>query len=325
MITKTADAFTSGNYQGSGRWGVFYENNQLTFGVPNKVLVGNYVWKRFNADGTSTTAMTLNTNGNLVMEGAIKAGGLTTLEGATITGRATIGGSDSRGILTVNANTNITYAPNTDPGDGGRFLVMQNVNTTKSANYFSGITLQVAPTLGIGAGGRVLGDIRLVRSGTGSDANFVFSNFDAGSNYIDHFRVGSAGAYLSVLKNTTGVVYSNQGSLIGFNPSDRNLKNTIKPLNYGLDALIKLQPKSFYYNSDSAKQNLTYGLIAQEVKEIIPELVHPISDKSEYLGIKSDQLVPILINAIKELSAQIKELKAQNNDLQKQINLLKKQ
>ena len=104
----------------------------------------------------------------------------------------------------------------------------------------------------------------------------------------------------------TGTVYSNSGVLTNTNPSDSRLKNSIKPLNYGLDAVLKLQPKSFYYNSDSVKSNLTYGLIAQDVQKVIPEIVRKVDDK--YLGIKSEDLVPILINAIQELNKKIEAL-----------------
>ena len=133
--------------------------------------------------------------------------------------------------------------------------------------------------------------------GTTTDNGYKFQVY--GTAWLNGAVVNSLG---------TGTVYSSSGFLTNTNPSDIRLKNSISPLNYGLDAVMKLNTKQFYYNSDANKENLTYGLLAQEVQKIIPEIVKPISKDSEYLGIKSENLVPILINAIQELEKKVEDL-----------------
>ena len=54
--------------------------------------------------------------------------------------------------------------------------------------------------------------------------------------------------------------------------------------------------------------SIEYGLIAQELEEVLPELVHPIYD-GEYKSIDYVKIVPLLIGAIKELQLEINELK----------------
>ena len=49
-------------------------------------------------------------------------------------------------------------------------------------------------------------------------------------------------------------------------------------------------------------------LIAQDLQEVLPELVKPIYNK-EYLAIDYIQLIPILIQSVKELQQEIKDLK----------------
>jgi hypothetical protein len=111
----------------------------------------------------------------------------------------------------------------------------------------------------------------------------------------------------------TGALYSNAGFLTNTNPSDSRLKNTIKPLTYGLNEVIQLNPKTFYYNDDISKSRLKYGFIAQEVKEVMPELARKLEGSSDYLGLETEGIWVTLVNAIKEQQAQIEELKSQLN------------
>lgn len=120
----------------------------------------------------------------------------------------------------------------------------------------------------------------------------------------------------------TGTVYSNGGILTNTNPSDSSLKNTVKPLGYGLSEVLKLQPKTFYYNSDSAKSSLKYGFIAQDVKQIMPDVVREfntyktvdsagvkVQKTIKKLGLESDGIYVTLVKAIQEQQIIIEDLK----------------
>ena len=52
------------------------------------------------------------------------------------------------------------------------------------------------------------------------------------------------------------------------------------------------------------------GVSAQEVQAIMPEVVVPAPIDEKYLTIHYDRMVPLLIEAIKELSAKVKELES---------------
>jgi hypothetical protein len=62
MITNGFDKFTSGAYIGAGRWGMFMEPFQLTLGCSTN---GNFTFKHFNADSTSTERMRIDSSGNV--------------------------------------------------------------------------------------------------------------------------------------------------------------------------------------------------------------------------------------------------------------------
>ena len=60
-----------------------------------------------------------------------------------------------------------------------------------------------------------------------------------------------------------------------------------------------------------------FGFIAQEVKEIYPELVH--TDNNGYMYIDYIGMIPLLVNAIGELNAQVEELRAENSELNQAV------
>ena len=56
------------------------------------------------------------------------------------------------------------------------------------------------------------------------------------------------------------------------------------------------------------------GVSAQEVQKVLPEAVTPAPFNDEYLTVKYDKLVPLLIEAIKELSDKVSDLEERLNN-----------
>jgi hypothetical protein len=108
---------------------------------------------------------------------------------------------------------------------------------------------------------------------------------------------------LGSLTNRWSSVYAVNGTV---QTSDRRLKTNIKNLNYGLKEVLSLQPVSYNWKDTSNPEN-KIGLIAQDVKKLVPEVV--VGDETkEKLGMNYAELVPVLINAIKEQQKQIESL-----------------
>jgi hypothetical protein len=108
----------------------------------------------------------------------------------------------------------------------------------------------------------------------------------------------------------TTVVYLGPNAIAWTGVSDRRLKNTIVPLPPTLDKILKLNPVSFKWN-DTDNDNTDYGLIAQEVLEILPEVVDvPKDSEKSMMGITYTSLIPFLIKSIQELSAKVAVLES---------------
>lgn len=90
--------------------------------------------------------------------------------------------------------------------------------------------------------------------------------------------------------------------------SDRRLKKDIEDLEIGLNAvetLENLRPVTYHWIDERLPKNLRYGFIAQEVQEVLPELVEEGTDSLGTLGVNYVDLIPILTQAIKDQQQQI--------------------
>ena len=92
--------------------------------------------------------------------------------------------------------------------------------------------------------------------------------------------------------------------------SSKKFKTNIKQLNSGIETIDKLKPVSFK-RKDTKQQDI--GLIAEEVDKVLPVIVKH-NDKNEAEGLDYSKLTVVLINAVKELSAEVKELKKKLKD-----------
>jgi hypothetical protein len=99
------------------------------------------------------------------------------------------------------------------------------------------------------------------------------------------------------------------GDIIDGGASDFNLKNSIEPINYGINCINKLKPVSYLWNDVNRKLDSTIpdiGFIAQDVMDVIPEAVRSNGDGDLQLNYKA--ITATLVKAIQEQQALIKAL-----------------
>jgi hypothetical protein len=161
--------------------------------------------------------------------------------------------------------------------------------------------------------------------GTGINMNnqnvpFCIANSNNGKRWDVGPNAG-AGDFI-IYYNNAGVWLNNLNPATGWNySSDLRLKDDIAVIPNCLDTIDALRPVSYRMKSNMDSQYKTFGLIAQEVKEVLPELIQSIPDveHGETYGITYNGFIPILIGAVKELSAENATLQAANAQLTSQV------
>ena len=101
------------------------------------------------------------------------------------------------------------------------------------------------------------------------------------------------------------------GDVIAFSSSDLTMKENVSPIDNALDMISSLTGNTFDWKSDAGIWGLEggdTGIIAQEVEKLkLPGVTKKRGDGT--IGVRYDRLIPVLIEAIKELKTEINELK----------------
>ena len=146
---------------------------------------------------------------------------------------------------------------------------------------------------------------------TDAAAFMLLEQEDGGNSY---YWTDNSGKLRTSTANSN--IGTSGGTIIGTQTSDLRLKNVGANVSYGLAEVKQLQPKQYALKTEPDVNKL--GFIAQEVESIIPEAVfdtleeldgHQEGDRTK-LGMEYVQLIPVLVNAVKELSAEVDVLKA---------------
>jgi len=124
---------------------------------------------------------------------------------------------------------------------------------------------------------------------------------DAATNIVD------INAATNITGNTviTGIL-SVTDDITAFFSSDQRLKDNITPINDPLAKVLSISGNTYDWNEKSGKEGHDVGVIAQEVLEVLPEAV--TTRDNGYLAVDYQKIVPLLVEAVKELSAKVKDL-----------------
>ncbi len=285
-----------------------------------------------NNGNTATGARDLHVN---------TTGGENTATGMDALFANTTGGANTAtGVATLASNT--MGGNNTATGLDALFA-----NTTGEQNTATGVAALQANTMGAnntatGAGALVntTGSSNIgIGSGAGTNLTTGDNNIDIGNKggaaEANTIRIGTQGTQTSTfiagifggptIKKGCAVVASSTG-LLGCAKSSARYKRDIRDMGDASDKLMKLRPVTFTYKADSTGIQ-QYGLIAEEVEKVYPELVIDGADgKPETVAY---QVLPaMLLNEVqkqaRDKDAQIAALRRQVASQEKQIDALKK-
>lgn len=255
-------------------------------------------------------ALYLNTTGN--WNTAVGAWALANNNGSdnTATGHSALYSNTSGGSNTASGNyamySNTTGNQNASIGFRSMFYNQHGVQNTAVGAYALNYNVSGNYNIAVGwSAGYVT---------TGFD-NIVIGNLGVyGENST--IRIGTQGRHTSAfmagvhgatVAGGVGVVINNQGKL-GTTTSSRKFKTDIADMNHASDALLSLRPVTFKYKPELDREAIPqFGLIAEEVAEVSPDLIAR-DEKGDIYTVRYDAINAMLLN---EFLKQDKSLRGQ--------------
>jgi hypothetical protein len=129
------------------------------------------------------------------------------------------------------------------------------------------------------------------------------------SSYTTGALIVAGGAGIAGALYVNGAISSN-GDVIAYASSDARLKTNVKRITNALAKVEKINGVTFDWLNPTADQTRTEaGVIAQEIQEVLPEVVTTREDGM--LAVRYERIISLLIESIKELAQEVEQLKRQ--------------
>ena len=315
---------------------------------PNGNLVANYdltVKGQVNFDGgsgdflvSSTTASTNTVTGALQVRGGAGVAGNFNVGGSSnfagqLRGQSLVSNTSVSATLVnaTNLTGSLTTAAQGNITSVGSLTSLTCIGTATLNNInISGVTtLGGAPTSSLhaatkayvdsavsaGVGGIVIPSVPGVSGSTNQIAVFSGSSAVGGSSGLTYN--GTTLAITGNLTTSTGLTITGAitatGDITAFSASDVRLKTNITTIEDALNKVASINGVTFNWNDlaeDKDESIREAGVIAQEIQAVLPEVV--TQRDNGYLAVRYEKIIPLLIEAIKELKTEVENLKSKN-------------
>jgi hypothetical protein len=130
-----------------------------------------------------------------------------------------------------------------------------------------------------------------------------------------------AGIYGVKTRTAGTAVFIDSSGHLGTVSSSIRYKEDVQPMAEASDRLLKLRPVQFRYKTADAsgEKPIQYGLIAEEVAEVYPELVVRDATTSRIDGVRYDELAPMLLNEVQKQQDKNAAQDSKIRDLEQQV------
>ena len=268
----------------------------------------------FTVAGGVGIAKNLNVGGTLAITGASTFTGLLDANGGATIDNIRIGVAGDNEIDTSTGNLTIDSA-------GGTTTLDDNVSITGTATVTGLLDAN---------GGASIDNIQIGVTGNNeidtSTGNLTIDSAGGTTTLDDNVSVTgtlSVSSTLSVngnstLGNDSGDITTVNGQLrvtgdiTAFYTSDQRLKDNITLIEDPLAKVLSISGNTYTWNEQSGKEGNDVGVVAQEILEVLPEAV--TTRDNGYLAVEYHKIVPLLVEAIKELSAKVESLEQKLQD-----------
>ena len=313
-------------------------NGTVGFGS-NVTIAGNLTVNGTTTSVNSTTLTVVDKN----IELGTAASGTTVSDSTANGGGLTLKGATDKTIIWDSTNANWTSSENWNLASGKVYKI-NNASVLSSDTLGSGVvnssltsvgTLTTgtwnATTISISKGGtgqttanNALNALLPSQSGiSGTGTSTYFLKSDGSNTSWAQIGIATLDQVLAQGNNssrslttgnlTCGTINSgaitSTGDITAFSTSDIRLKINVKKIDNALEKVEQISGNTYTWGENSeyaGKEDV--GVLAQEIEKVLPEAV--TTRDNGYMAVRYEKLIPLLIEAVKDLSQEVKELKA---------------
>jgi hypothetical protein len=279
------------------------ENTRLHIGIQNDAEDDLYL------EATQTT-----TSGALTVSNALDVTGTTTLNNSV-----TLVGSDTAATEYFKIKNGSSTDKFTVDSSSGNTIISGTLNVT-------GVTT-VSNTLNVTGNTTITNSDLYITNTSSASGGDIFVNGGTDGifriwNTVNSGEIGfnaknGSGTYNTILQlfNASAQVNGDlnvTGDIAAFFTSDQRLKENIVPIVNPLAKVLSISGNTYDWVQGSGKEGSDVGVIAQELLEVLPEAV--TTRETGYMAVRYEKIIPLLIEAIKDLSGKVEDLQQKLND-----------
>jgi hypothetical protein len=255
---------------------------------------------RFYEDTISGTAKLQIDGGNATFAGSVIAGGGTPQGASGSILKLSTSSGNTRVSVTSEATSILDFGNQADFDNGG--ILYDNVNKDMTFKTSANERMRITSS----------GVIQNADIDNTTSAALKISNNAGAGNFTYGISIedDSTNTGLILFSNAAGTSIGNitrsGSSTVYATSSDYRLKEDLKDF-AGLDMVSKIPVYDFKWKADESR---SYGVMAHELEEVIPNAVSGDKDAEEMQGVDYSKIVPLLVKSIQELKSEIEELKS---------------
>jgi hypothetical protein len=200
--------------------------------------------------------------------------------------------------------------------DGG-VGIAENLSIGGAANFGGALTIGGAFDMGTNnmtAGGGTFGNIQIAVTNDNeidtTTGNLTLDSAGGTTTIDDNLTVSGSSTFNNSVAINGALTVT--GDITAFYTSDKRLKDNITRIEDPLAKVLSISGNTYNWNEESGKEGNDVGVIAQEVLEVLPEAV--TTRDNGYLAVDYQRIVPLLVEAIKELSDKVSALEDKLNN-----------